>query len=218
MHPHAPRANVPRALRVVGGAVRAFGDVRSGEGRTASLMFAAVFLTMAAYYMVKPAREGWIAVSAIAGLSRVEMKAYSSLAQSLLLIGAVGAYARLAARWSREALLTRTSVACAAMLLAFWVVQPGLVWDVVPGAGIAFYLWVGMFGVFIVAQFWAFATDLYADERGRRLLPLIAIGGTAGAAAGSWIHDTLAGFGPAGSQSILALATLPILTSAALSR
>jgi ATP:ADP antiporter, AAA family len=181
-------------------------------------MFAAVFLTMAAYYMVKPAREGWIAVSAIGGLSRVEMKAYSSLVQSLLLIGAVGVYARFASRCSRQVLITCTSLACVAMLLAFWVVQPGFLWDVVPGAGIAFYLWVGMFGVFIVAQFWAFATDLYAEERGRRLLPLIAIGGTAGAAAGSWIHDALAGLGTAGAQSILVLATLPLLASAALSR
>ena len=34
------------------------------------------------------------------------------------------------------------------------------------GYNVEFYLWVGMFGVFIVAQFWAFAADLYADERG----------------------------------------------------
>jgi AAA family ATP:ADP antiporter len=198
-------------------ALAALGDVLPGEGRTASLMFAAVFFIMCAYYMVKPVREGWIAVSAIAGLSRVEIKAYSSLAQSLLLLGAVGAYARLAARCSRRTLITRTSFACGATLVAFWLAQPGFLVGALPGVGIAFYLWVGMFGVFIVAQFWAFATDLYSDDRGRRLLPLIAIGGTAGAAAGSWLHGWLSGLGATGAHAVLLLATLPLLAATLLS-
>ena len=193
-------------------------DVRAGEGRTASLMFGAVFAVMCAYYMVKPLREGWIATSAIAGLSRVEIKAYSSLVQSLLLIGAVGAYARLAARWSQRVLIARTAVACVATLILFWLLQPGFLVGPLPGLGIVFYLWVGIFGICIVAQFWAFATDLYADERGRRLLPLIAIGGTAGAATGSWLHGSLTSLGVAGSQSVLLLAALPLAAAAACSR
>ncbi len=187
-----------------------------GEGRTASLMFAAVFLIMAAYYMVKPLREGWIATSAIGSLSRVEIKAYSSLAQSLILLAAVGLYAQLAARCSARALLSRSAIACATALAVFWLVQPGFLFGDIPGVGIAFYLWVGMFGVFVVAQFWAFATDLYADERGRRLLPLVALGGTAGAAAGSWLHTSLGALGPVGAQAILLLATLPLLAAAGL--
>ena len=127
-------------------------DLRRGEGRTASLMFAAVFCIMCAYYMVKPLREGWIAASAIGGLSRVEIKAYSSLAQSLLLLAFVGAYARLAAQSSARALLRRSACACAMALAGFWAAQPGLFVSAVPGVGIVFYLWVGMFGVFIVAQ------------------------------------------------------------------
>ena len=209
--PAQPRRPLLRALPI-------FGDIRPGEGRTASLMFAAVFFVMCAYYMVKPLREGWIAISAIGGLSRVEIKAYSSLVQSLLLLGAVGAYARLAAGCSRRTLITRTSLVCAATLSAFWLAQPGFVLGALPGIGIAFYFWVGMFGVFIVAQFWAFATDLYSDDRGHRLLPLIAIGGTAGAAVGSWLHGWLTGLGSAGAHAVLLLATLPLLAAAALTR
>jgi AAA family ATP:ADP antiporter len=181
-------------------------------------MFGAVFAVMCAYYMVKPLREGWIATSAIAGLSRVEIKAYSSLIQSLLLLGAVGAYARLAARWSQRVLITRTACACVATMVAFWLLQPGFLVGALPGIGIVFYLWVGMFGVCIVAQFWAFATDLYADDRGKRLLPLIAIGGTAGAATGSWLHGCLTSLGAAGSQSVLLLAALPLAAAATCSR
>lgn len=191
-------------------------DVRCGEGRTASLMFAAVFFIMCAYYMVKPLREGWIAVSAVGGLSRVEMKAYSSLAQSILLLAIVGTYARVAAHCTARALLRRSAFACAMALAIFWVAQPDFVVANVPGIGIAFYLWVGMFGVFVVAQFWAFATDLYADDRGRRLLPLVAIGGTAGAAAGSWLYGWLAGFGPAAAHAIMLIAIVPLLLATAL--
>ena len=88
-----------------------------------------------------------------------------------------------------------------------------------PGSGIAFYLWVGMFGVFIVAQFWAFAADLYADERGGRLLPLIGIGATAGAAAGSFLTE-LAGEIGAGSTAArcCSLATIPLGASILLTR
>lgn len=191
-------------------------DVRSGEGRTASLMFAAVFLIMCAYYMVKPLREGWIAVSAVGGLSRVEMKAYSSLLQSLLLLAIVGTYARVASRCTARTLLRRSALACAMTLGIFWAAQPDFLVTAIPGVGIAFYLWVGMFGVFVVAQFWAFATDLYADDRGRRLLPLVAIGGTAGAAAGSWLYGCLAALGGAGSHAILLIAVAPLLLATVL--
>jgi AAA family ATP:ADP antiporter len=179
-------------------------------------MFGAVFLVMCAYYLVKPLREGWIAASAVAGLSRLEIKAYSSLAQSLLLAGAVALYARAAARWPRRVLVTRTSLVCLGTLAAFWLLRPGFLCVASAGVGIAFYLWVGMFGIFIVAQFWAFATDLYHDERGRRLLPMIAIGGTAGAAAGSWLHEHVAD--AAGADAGLLAAIVPLALSIVLLR
>ena len=138
------RAALDRALAAVA-------DVRPGEGRTAWLMCATVFLVMCAYYLVKPLREGWIATTVVGELSRVEIKAYSSLAQSLLLLVAVGLYGRLAARWPRRVLVTRTSFACAAMLIGFFLLQPDAREMPLPGLGIIFYLWVGMFGVLVVA-------------------------------------------------------------------
>ncbi len=81
-----------------------FTEVRPGEGSTALLMFVNVFLILCAYYFLKPLREGWIAVSDISGLSKMEVKAYSSFAQSLLLL-IIGWYGRLAGRWSRITLV-----------------------------------------------------------------------------------------------------------------
>jgi AAA family ATP:ADP antiporter len=198
--------------------LRVFTDIRAGEGPTAIVLFANVFLILCAYYFIKPLRESWIAVSDVAGLSKMEVKAYSSFGQSLLLAGVVSVYGRLSARWSRGTLITRCTLACMACLVAFWLVQPGFLLANLPGSGIAFYLWVGMFGVFIVAQFWAFAADLYADERGGRMLPLIGIGATAGAAAGSLLTEMLVTSQWFDSGSLLLIATIPLGTSILLTR
>ena len=81
--------------------LRIFTDVRPGEGPTALLLFVNVFLILCAYYFIKPLREGWISISPIQGLEPMEVKAYSSFAQSLLLLPIVGWYGRLAGRWDR---------------------------------------------------------------------------------------------------------------------
>jgi AAA family ATP:ADP antiporter len=53
--------------------------------------------------------------------------------------------------------------------------------------GLIFYVWVGVFNMMVVAQFWAFCNDLCNEEQGRRLFPLLGFGQTVGAAAGSGI-------------------------------
>ena len=58
--------------------LRLFTEVKPGEGGTALMMFTNVFLILLAYYFIKPLREGWIAVSDIEGLTKMEVKAYSS--------------------------------------------------------------------------------------------------------------------------------------------
>lgn len=199
-------------------ALRVFTDVRAGEGITGVVMFADVFLILCSYYFVKALRDGWIAVSEVAGLSQVELKAYTSFAQSLLLSGVVSAYARLSARWSRRTLITRVTLACIASLLLFWLLHPGLLFTNLPGVGVAFYVWVGMFGVFVVAQFWTFAADLYAGERGKRLLPLIAVGATGGAAFGSFLTQQLLSSGLVDTATLLLLAIVPLTGSILLTR
>jgi len=198
--------------------LRLFTDVQAGEGVTALLMFANVFLILCAYYFIKPLREGWIAVSDISGLTKMEVKAYSSFGQSLLLVPVVWLYGRLSGRYRRSDLITRCTIFCMLNLAVFWAIQPGLFIEYLPYAGIVFYLWVGMFGVFVVAQFWAFAADVYTVERGNRLFPVIAIGATSGAAFGSWITERLVNSGLIGTEWILIVTMIPLIASIFLSR
>ena len=199
----------PGRLSTLERGLRLFAEVRPGEGVTALVMFANVFLILCAYYFVKPLRDGWIAVSAIAGLSSMEVKAYTSFAQSLTLIGAVALYARLVTRWPRRELITRTTLFCMSNLLVFWLLR----YTHVAGVGVVFYIWVGMFGLFVVAQFWAFAADLYTEERGHRLMPMIAIGATAGAVVGSFLTESIVRSGMCDSGTLLLAAILPLSVS-----
>jgi AAA family ATP:ADP antiporter len=200
------RSSLERALCL-------FTDVRPGEGVTAVVMVANVFLILCAYYFVKPLRDGWIAIADIGGISNVEVKAYTSFAQGLFLAAAVSLYARLAGRWPRRQLIVRSTLFCMSNLVVFWILRPGFLGQQMSGVGVAFYIWVGMFGVFVVSQFWAFAADFYPDERGERLVPLIAIGATSGAVAGSFLTGALLESGVIDSSALLLVAILPLAGS-----
>jgi len=75
-----------------------------------------------------------------------------------------------------------------------------------------------MFGVFVVAQFWTFCADVYTDERGKRMLPFIAVGATSGAAAGSWLVDQLVKSGLVPTEALLLVAIAPLIVSILLVR
>lgn len=204
------RSRLERALGI-------FTDVRPGEGRTALLMFANVFLILCSYYFIKPLRDGWLAGEQIEGFEGT-IRAYSSFGQVLVLIPAVSLYGRLSRRYRGAALITRSTLFCIAVLLGFWVVWPGFLVEFVPGSGLAFFLWIGMFSVFVVAQFWTFAADLYTDERGRRLMPLIMIGANAGGAFGAGLLGQLVSVEGFPKHMLLLVSVLPLLASIGLSR
>ena len=171
--------------------LKLFADVRPREGITCVILVSNIFLILVAYYLIKPVREGWLAVTDIAGFTKLEIKAYSAFAQGVLLIAVLPTYARLAAKWTRRDLILRIGGAFAVVLVCFWLTQPDLVLAHVPLAGILFYLFVGIFSVTLVAQFWAFTTDIYGPERGARLFPVIAIGAALGSTTGSWLGERL---------------------------
>src|SRR5213593_3385656 len=69
----------------------------------------------------------------------------------------------------------------------------------------AFYMWVSVFNLFNTAIFWAFMTDLFTVEQGKRLYGFIAVGGTLGAIVGAYITKNLIrGMGPANLVAISA--------------
>jgi AAA family ATP:ADP antiporter len=154
-------------------------DVRRGETTSVLLMTLTMFLMLGGYYMLKTARESFILSEGGA-----EVKSYASAAQALLLLVLVPAYGALATRVNRIQLVQWVTVFFASNLALFLVAVSGGL-----RIGIVYFIWLGIFNVMVIAQFWAFAADLYTQEQGKRLFPLIGIGSSLGA----WLGAVRAG-------------------------
>src|SRR5262249_4669307 len=155
-------------------------DVRRGEAVSALLMALTMFLILDAYYLLKTAREVFILAAGGA-----EVKSYSAAGQALLLLILVPAYGSFASRVNRVQLVRWVTLFFVANLVLFLLaLGAGL------RIGIVYFLWVGIFNVMVIAQFWAFANDLYTPEQGKRLFPLIGVGSSLGA----WIGSLRAGY------------------------
>ena len=155
-----------------------FSKVQAGEGGTVLLLFLNAFILMGLYYILKPVREALILSQAGAVI-----KSYSSAAQALLFVLVVPAYGAFAARVNRVWLLSGMTLFFISNLVVFILAgNAGM------EVGIAYYIWLGVFSFMVVSQFWAFANDIYTEEQGKRLFPIIGIGGTLGA----WVGARLA--------------------------
>lgn len=148
-----------------------FADVRSGEGTGVVLLTLNIFLLLAGYSLMKPARDGLILTEGTA-----EVASYSAAAQAVLLMGVVPLYGWLGTRVVRIRLISTLMLFFVATLVIFFALGRAGVRE-----GVAFYIWLGIINVFIVSQFWAFANDLYTEGQGRRLFPMIGVGQSLGA-------------------------------------
>jgi ATP:ADP antiporter, AAA family len=159
-----------------------FADVRAGEGLTAVLMLANIFLLLVCYSIIKTVREPLILLGGGA-----EVRSYAAAGQAILLMGFVPLYSWVASKARRMTLVVGATVFFIACIELF----AGAVTLELPYVGVAFFVWVGIFNISLVAQFWSFANDLYTKESGARLFPIIVIGMTAGAPLGSLVASRL---------------------------
>jgi len=166
--------------------LRLFTDIREGEVGQALLLTLLFYLLLLSYYLIKPVREALLLVDADAP----RMKSYLSGTQAVLFIFVVKAFSALASRVARQRLISRVTLFFILNLAVFYLLH--LAGVPTKGLGIAFFIWIGIFNYLVVAQFWGFANDLYSEEAGKRLFPLIAFGATFGAVSGSWIAGRLA--------------------------
>ena len=163
-------------------ALSLFTDVRAGEGATAVLMLVNIFLLLVCYSVIKTVREPLILLGGGA-----EVRSYASAGQALLLMGFVPLYSWFASRVDRVRLILGVSlffIVCIELFAAAVAAR-------MPFVGVAFFIWVGIFNMSLVAQFWSFANDIYRKDVGERIFPIIMIGMTAGAPLGSFIAARL---------------------------
>jgi AAA family ATP:ADP antiporter len=171
-----------------------FTDVRPGEGARALTMLANIFLILVSYYVIKTVREplilttdvpDWLKALGIAGPA--EVKTYAAAGQALMLMGFVPAYSAFASRVDRMKLVYGVTAFFVANILLFAFA----VHAEVDHIGVFYYVWVGLFSLSIVAQFWSYANDIYTKDAGSRLFPVIGVGMTAGSPVGAWIAERM---------------------------
>jgi AAA family ATP:ADP antiporter len=171
-----------RERSVLDRALGAFGDVRAGESGTVLLLLANLFLLLAGYYVCKTVRE-----PLILGEGGAELKSYASAFQAVALMGFIPLYGWFASRVGRFRLNLGVNLFFLICVEAFWLASRLSL----PHLGIAFFVWVGIFSNAVIAQFWSYANDLYAEEAGKRLFPVVAIGATLGSPLGAELAEKL---------------------------
>ena len=144
-------------------------------------MFLNLFLLLVAYYVLRTIREPLILASG------AEVKSYASAGQALVLVGFVPLYGWFASKVDRMKLIVG--------FILFFIVNielfslGGLAG--VPRLGVMFYIWVGIFSLATIAQFWSYANDVYRREAGERLFAFIFLGASLGAPVGAKLAELL---------------------------
>jgi AAA family ATP:ADP antiporter len=191
-----------RSLRVVlnrgvATLLRPFSKVEPAEVALVTVMTLAAFLLLTAYYLLKTVREPMILLQGGA-----EVKLYARAGQAVIMAVFVHFYGELARKVGRTKLLLIVFSFFVSNLVVFAM----LARTDVP-IGLPFFLWVGVFSYTVVAQFWGLAADLYSEEQGKRLFPIIGGGSSIGAVVGARIAKSLVPFG----ASVLMLTAVGIL-------
>lgn len=178
-----------------------FTKVNPGEAATAILLAINVFLLLGLYYLLKTVREALILSE-----SGAEIKSYSSAGQAILLLLIVPAYGMLASRVPRFKLIAFVTAFFALNLIVFAALGLSGV-----RVGVPFFLWIGIFNLLIVAQFWALANDIYTEAQGKRLFPFIGAGASLGAIFGAQIAKSM--FNQFGSYWVMVISAIALLFS-----
>jgi ATP:ADP antiporter, AAA family len=160
-------------------------DVKPDELRALWLAFVFNFVVLGGYYVVKPIRDD------IGAANGVDKLSWMFTGTMLTMILANALFSAIVARMSRRKFLP--------IAYRFFIVNLALFYCAIHflgGAaqfwvGVAFFIWVSVFNVFVVTLFWAFMTDVFNTDQGKRLFGFISVGGTVGGILGGLITGAL---------------------------
>ena len=170
--------------------------------------FAYFFCLLCGYYILRPVRDE---MGIQAGVDQLQWLFTGTFAAMLAVVPVFG---WLSSRFPRRQFLPATYLFFAANLVMFFILFRS---GVMPAeVASAFFIWLGVFNLFVVSVFWSFMADLFTNAQARRLYGFIAAGGSIGAIAGPLITTRLAPVvGPTGllpfSACFLLAAVLCIL-------
>ena len=179
-------------------------ELRPGETAGVLAMFASLFLILFTAYLLKPAREMLILTEGTA-----EIRSYAVALQALLLLFFIPLYGKFSRGFDSFRYMQIVTAVCVATLVAFAAAGKSGIAVSVP-----YFVWLGAYSVLIIAQFWAYASELYSREAGERLFVIVALGASLGAWIGSAASREMVNYLDAyglmiAGAIILALSSLP---------
>jgi AAA family ATP:ADP antiporter len=160
-------------------------DVKPGEWRALWLGFVFNFVVLGSYYVVKPIRDD------IGAANGVDKLSWMFTGTMLTMILANALFSAIVARMSRRKFLPIAYRFFIINLALFYLAMRFLDVAAQFWVGIAFFIWVSVFNVFVVTLFWAFMTDVFNTDQGKRLFGFISVGGTMGGILGGFTTGSL---------------------------
>src|SRR5438477_11146135 len=170
-------------------------DVKPEEIRALWLGFLFNFLVLGGYYVIRPIRDE---IGASSGLENLPWMFTATLIAILI---ANALFSAIVARMSRRRFIPIAYRFFVANLIIFFVLMRTMSPAQQPWIGRTFFVWLSVSNLFVVTVFWAFMTDLFSNEQGRRLFGFISIGGSLGAIIGGSITAWLVK--PIGAANLL---------------
>ena len=170
-------------------------DVKPDEVRALWLGFVFNFMVLGGYYVIRPIRDE------IGASSGVENLPWMFTATLVAMLVANALFSALVAGMSRRKFIPIAYRFFIANLVIFSVLMRILTPAQQAWLGRTFFVWLSVANLFVVTVFWAFMTDLFSNEQGKRLFGFISIGGSLGAIIGGSITAWLVK--PIGAANLL---------------
>jgi AAA family ATP:ADP antiporter len=160
-------------------------DAKPDELRALGLAFVFNFIVLGSYYVLRPIRDD---IGAAGGLENLSWMYTGTMTVMLL---ANGLFSALVTRLSRRRFIPIVYRFFIANLILFYLLMKFAPPDAQVWVGRSFFVWVSVFNLFVVTVFWAFMTDVFNSDQGKRLFAFIGVGGTLGAIVGGSVTALL---------------------------
>lgn len=145
------------------------------------------FLLLFSYYILRPIREQ---IGSTYGIENLSWLFWATFGVMLI---AIPLYSVLVGKFDRKKLVPAIYAFFVACLIAFWLAMKGLPDSSQIWVARAFFVWISVYGLFIVSFFWSVVGDMLSTAQGRRIFGIIAGGGTFGGMVGSQVAARLVG-------------------------
>ena len=156
---------------------------RKGEYQAVFWSFVYFSCVLSAYYILRPIREE---MAVISGPDTIPLLFTGTFIAMLV---ATSVFGWITSRFPRRTFLPWVYLFFTANILVIWAVftyargnDLDLVW-----IGRVYFVWLGVFNLFVVSVFWSFMADIWEREQARRLFGFISAGGSIGALLGAGV-------------------------------